>query len=316
MKISILNITKTRTGETELPEQFYEPVRPDLIKRAVLATRSHKRQPYGAKPEAGKRASGYLTKRRNRFRSTYGIGQSRTPRKVMSVRGERFNWEGAIAPQTKGGRRAHPPKAEKNWKQKINIKERRKAIRSAIAATVHKELVMERGHKTPDSYPFIIEDKIENIEKTSELKKTLEKLGFTKELERTKEKKIRAGRGKMRGRKYKKRTGLLIVTSKKCDLEKAAKNILGVTVKEVNKLDTETLAPGTKPGRLTMFTNSSIKRLQEEKLFTKNYKGINVEKKEVEKEKAVIKTPKKAITPKKITKKPVKKTPKKKVRKK
>ena len=103
---------------------------------------------------------------------------------------------------TASGRRAHPPKAEKVWEQKINEKENRKAIRSAMKASVIKEIVKQRGHLIPDYYPFIIEDKIQDLDKTKTLKETLNRLGFDKELKRASKKSIRAGKGKMRGRRH------------------------------------------------------------------------------------------------------------------
>jgi len=141
MELKILNKEAKETGKIKLPEQFKEQVRTDLVKRAVLAIQANNRQRYGASPEAGKRASAYVSKRRRNYKTTYGIGQSRTPRKVMSRSGTRFNWVGAFAPQTVGGRRAHPPKASKIWTQKINTLENRKAIRSALSATIIPEIV-------------------------------------------------------------------------------------------------------------------------------------------------------------------------------
>ena len=91
-----------------------------------------------------------------------------------------------------GGRRAHPPKAEKIWTKKINKTERRKAIRSAIAATIVAELAKKRGHIIPRNYPLVVENKIENINKTKTLKAVLERLGLKEELTRTDIKKIRA----------------------------------------------------------------------------------------------------------------------------
>ena len=111
----------------------------------------------------------------------YGHGISRTPRKILSRRGTQFNWQGALVPNTVGGRRAHPPKAEKNWQEKINKKERRKAIRSAMAATVNKELVAERGHVVPDNYPFVLESGLELLDKTKQIVDALKRLGFEKE---------------------------------------------------------------------------------------------------------------------------------------
>ena len=144
MKLKIFGISKDETGEINLPSQFNEDIRPDLIKRAVLALRSNRRSIYGASPDAGTRASAKLSKRRRQYRGMYGFGISRTPRKILSRRGMRMSWVGAFAPNTVGGRRAHPPKAEKILWKKINKKERRKAIRSAISATMAVEFVKNR----------------------------------------------------------------------------------------------------------------------------------------------------------------------------
>ena len=70
--------------------------------------------------------SAKLSKRRRAYRGSYGFGISRTPRKILSKRGRRLGWVGAVAPNTVGGRRTHPPKAEKIWREEINTKERRK----------------------------------------------------------------------------------------------------------------------------------------------------------------------------------------------
>lgn len=262
-----MSLENKEIGKKELPKQFSEPYHPDLIHRAVLALQSNRRQSYGAFPQAGKRHSAKLSRRRRKYKGAYGLGISRVPRKTMSHRGTRFVWTGAFAPMTVGGRRAHPPKPEKVWKKKINKKENRKAIRSAIAATINKELVENRGHILPKNYPFIIDDDVENIKKTKDVKKILESLGFKEELERAAKKKLRAGVGKLRGRKYRKKKGPLIVVSKECSLLRSLKNIPGVDAVIVNKLNAELLAPGSVPGRLTMFTKAAIERMEKEALF-------------------------------------------------
>ena len=267
MKLKIITKEGTEKGSQDLPSQFNEAFRPDIIKRAVLSLQSIKRQKYGADPKAGIRASAILSKRRKKYRGMYGHGISRTPRKILSHRGTQFNWVGAFAPNTVGGRRAHPPKAEKKWEQKINKKERRKAIRSALAATINKELVTERGHVVPDNYPFVLESGLEILDKTKHVLEFLKKTGFQKELERVAKKTIRAGRGKLRGRKYKKTIGPLIVVSKECKLEKATRNIPGVDIVKVNALNAELLAPGTIAGRATLFTQAALERLDKERLF-------------------------------------------------
>ena len=121
--MKIIDLKGKETGKKDLPKQFKEDIRPDLIKRAFLAIQSHKRQAYGSAPEAGKRASAKLSRRRHKYKGAYGHGISRVPRKILNRSGTRFSWVGAVAPHMVGGRRAHPPKADKIIEQKINKKE-------------------------------------------------------------------------------------------------------------------------------------------------------------------------------------------------
>ncbi len=268
MKLAVLDAAGARKGDVELPRQFSEAIRPDLITRAVHALQAAARQPYGADPEAGKRASAELSRRRRKYRGSYGFGMSRVPRKILSRRGTRMYMVGAFAPGTVGGRRAHPPKAEKQWDQKVNKRENRKAIRSALSATVDAATVKARGHKVPDSYPFLLDSSMIGISKTSEAKKALLALGFKDELARADKTTARAGKGKMRGRKTRRATSLLIVTAEKdVALRKAAANISGVEVVAVHELNAELLAPGTHPGRATLYTKDAIQAMTDGKLF-------------------------------------------------
>ena len=250
-----------------MPAQFTEPVRKDIIKRAVEAIWSHDRQSYSTDPRAGKKASAKLSRRRRDYRGSYGHGISRVPRKIMSKNGTQMNWVGAFAPGTVKGRRAHPPVATKNWSQKINDKERRKAIRSALAATVNKQLVAAHGHALPPQYPFIISTSFETLDKTKSVHEALLKIGLEQELSRASRTKVRAGRGKSRGRRHRTATGPLIVVGGDCKLLTAAKNIAGIDVAQVNRLNAAVLAPGALPGRLTLFTANAIEKLTKEKLF-------------------------------------------------
>ncbi len=267
MKVPIMNIHKTEIGKKELPTCFRTTVRPDLIKRAVLALRANSRQPYGTDPMAGKWQISKVSRRRRDYQTSYGHGISRAPRKVLSRHGTRFSWAGAFAAGTVGGKAAHPPKAEKNWTQKINKKERRLAVQSALTATMCKDLVINQGHIIPEQYPFLIEAKVEEMEKTKEVIAVLEKLGLASELKRASKKKYRGGIARLRGRKYKRAKGPLLVVSGACKLQKAARGIPGVDVVSVKYLNAELLAPGTKPGRLTVFTDAAVDKIITEKLF-------------------------------------------------
>ncbi|HII72268.1 TPA: 50S ribosomal protein L4 [Candidatus Woesearchaeota archaeon] len=277
MKVKVLTPTNTEKGSVELPKVFSEPVREDIIKRAVEVVQANRRQPYGADPRAGKKCSAELSRRRRKYRGSYGHGISRVPRKILSRSGNRMNWVGAFAPGTVGGRRAHAPKALKIWAKKINVKERRKAIRSAIAATVVRDFVEKRGHKMPASYPFALSSDFESLDKTKDVMKALLALGFKAELSRADDHTFRSGRARLRGRKYRKKKGPLVVVSDECPLLLSAENIAGVDVVKVSMLNAELLAPGCVPGRLTLFTEAAIGRLAKDALFTDT---VVVEKKE------------------------------------
>jgi len=273
MKAKILDIHKIEKGTKELPVQFSEQIRWDLIQRAVISLQCERRQAYGVKHGAGLRQVSEVSRRRRDYKGTYGAGISRVPRKIMSRNGTRMNWVGAIAPGTVGGRQAHPPSAERNWSQKINEKENRKAIRCAISATVVSELTKRRGHLVPKEFPFLIDNRIEAVSKTKEVENILNRLGFIHELERTAKSSIRSGSGKHRGRKYHNKIGPLFVVSQNCPLVKSAANIPGVNVVQVQNLNAELLAPGCHAGRLTLWSEGAVDVLAKQGLFMDDYQG-------------------------------------------
>lgn len=267
MKLPIVNQKNEPHGNRALPLQFEEAYRPDLIHRAFVTQRSNERQPYGSDPEAGQRHSSKLSRRRRNYRGAYGMGISRSPRKITSRRGRRLQWAGATAPYTRGGRRAHPPTAEKSWERKINAKELKKALRSAMTATITPLLVEQRGHRLPKDYPFIIASAVEQVSKTKDVLAAFQKWNIADELARAAVKKIRAGKGRKRGRKYKQRIGPLLVVSQDCPLVRAGGNIPGVDVIAVPDLDIQLLAPGGVPGRLTFWTEKALEKIEQGKLF-------------------------------------------------
>ncbi|MBT4334224.1 50S ribosomal protein L4 [archaeon] len=276
MKATILDITGKKKSEITFPSQFNEEIRADLIKKVAVAAQANKRQKYGATHKAGMKHSATVSRRRKDYRGSYGHGISRVPRKVILRRGTRFVWIGAIVSGMVGGRRAHPPKTEKNWDQKINNKERLKAIRSAMAATLNKDMLKESGFST---FEPIVVDKLESINKTKDLLITLNALNLDKELERSREKKIRAGRGTSRGRKYQRKKGPLVVVVNSDSILKAAQNIPGLEIVSVDKLNITLLAPGARAGRLTIWSKGALEKLEKEQLFT----GKKVAVKKIEK---------------------------------
>jgi large subunit ribosomal protein L4e len=246
MKAQVKSLEGGVSKDIDLPEMFSEEYRPDLIKKAVMALQSVRRQPHGTDPFAGIRSS------------AVGWGSGRGSSHVPRIRnGSRA----AKVPQAKGGREAHPPKVAKILVKEINQKEKQKAFRSAVAASINAELIKGRGHTFNGAVPIVFEDKFEAIGKTSDLITVLTTAGIYSDIERAKDsKKVRAGRGKMRGRRFKQRKSLLIVTADKPLL--AARNLSGVDVVTIDSLNVEHLAPGMLAGRLTVWTESALVRLE------------------------------------------------------
>ena len=246
----VFNLEGKAVGKIALPAVFATPLRPDVIKRAVLAMQSNRLQPQGRDRMAGKRTTA-------ESRGT-GQGIARLPRRKTG------GGRAAFAPGTVGGRQGHPPMSEKRIVRKISKKEKRLALFSAIAATASKETVARRGHSIEDvlQIPLVVTSELEALQKTKEVEETLIRLGVLSELFRVKEsRKVRAGRGKSRGRKMKQGVGPLIIVAENGGIKEAGRNIPGVDVVSVVDLNVEILAPGTHPGRLTIWTSNAIEKL-------------------------------------------------------
>ena len=245
MQATIRNLDGEEDGSVDLPDVFSNTVRKDLIKRAVLAAQANRKQDYGADDYAGMRTSAESP--------GSGRGMAHVPR---------TNGQAARVPQAVGGRKAHPPKEEKDRSLDINDKERKKAVRSAVAATADADLVAERGHEFDEEadLPLVVSDDFEDLVKTKEVVSFLESVGVDADIERAEENKtIRAGQGTTRGRKYKTPKSILFVTSD--EPSKAARNLAGADVATADEVNAEDLAPGAHPGRLTVWTESAVEEV-------------------------------------------------------
>lgn len=255
-KVNVYSLKGEVTDEIELPEIFEEAYRPDVIKRAVISSQTARIQPWGANPMAGKRTT------------AESFGSGRGVAMVPRVKGSS---KAGFVPQAIGGRKAHPPRVNTIYHEKINKKERVLAIRSAIAATADKDLVAERGHKVEDleQVPFIVDDELETIKTAKETREIFKDLGIMDDILRAKKgRKIKSGKGKLRGRKYRTPKGPLVVVGNDRGIKLGARNHAGVEVVEVENINAELLAPGTHAGRLTIYTKSAIEKLAD--LFQQN----------------------------------------------
>jgi large subunit ribosomal protein L4e len=262
MKTHILHITGEKGKEISLPSAFSSSVREDIVAKVIEAKKT--RQPYAPSPVGGKQhsAAGKIQHTRHAWKTMQGRGISRVPRKIMSRRGSQFNWRGAEIPSAVGGRRAHPPKAISMINTKrINKKEMALAFKSALAATGDEKLVAKRYERLKDKklsgLPLVVEDKITKL-KAKNLIESLKKiLGDVLFMVAIKQRKVRSGKGKLRGRKYRKNLGLLFVVGNKEELKT---NL--IDVKNVKSLNVTDLANGG-VGRLTMYTESAINEIGE-----------------------------------------------------
>ena len=263
-KAHVVSVEGKRLSEMELPRQFSSEIDSGLIKRAVLAIQSAGVQLKYPSPLAGRsNTAAYVGSRgKPTMYRTINVGHARKPR-LKNRRGLLYGRVAGI-PATVGGPKAHPPKATKISEEKINRKEKQKATESAIAATADGNLAKARGHIFDGkvTFPLVVESRLEELDKTSKVVGAFVALGVIADVEKAKaKKKLRAGKGKKRGRKHKSRKSILIVANDSSKVFKAARNLEGVDVVSVGGLNADLLAPGAQPGRLTVWTESAIKAL-------------------------------------------------------
>lgn len=252
MKAILYDMQGVKKGDVELPVLFAAPIREDLVAKYVEADKFEQMQPYAPYKEAGKRhsASGTISHRRHEWKGHYGKGIARLPRKTMWRRGVQFYWVGAEVANTRGGRRAHPPSVV-HRPRKVNAKEKKQAWQSAFAATLNATWIRKRyATLAAAPEPAVVESL---PAKTQTMHATLRAIFGNAVDKAFKQKEVRAGRGKSRGRKYKENAGLLLVTGKDEHIKCA-----GVDVKEARNVKIADLYP---LGRLTLYTKQSLGEL-------------------------------------------------------
>jgi large subunit ribosomal protein L4e len=256
MKAAVRGIDGNEAGSVELPVVFDTPYRPEVIHKVYVNVASHGYQRQGRYPGAGENVSA-------ESRNT-GLGIARLAR----ARGEGFPRAGQAAgvAGVRHGRVAHPPESWKKIYKKINQKEKQLGLCSAIAATSRRDLVEGRGHKVAKDVklPIVVSNEIESVAKAKELKNALVALGLGDDLVRAAVKKVRSGTARRRGRTARTGTSALIVVG---DGAKATgiTSIPGIVVKTAREISVLDLAPGSKPARLTIFSQNALEHLKEVK---------------------------------------------------
>jgi large subunit ribosomal protein L4e len=252
--MSVTNILETdgsNRSTITLPAVFQTPYRPEVIQKVYNNLNSYTFQRQGRYPAAGQMVSA-------ESRNT-GLGIAR----IARARGEGFPRAGQAAgvASVRHGRLAHPPVSWKNIYKKVNKKEKLLALCSAIAATTNSELIKRRGHKIKDEIqlPIVVSNEIESVVKSKDLEKILFNLGLEEDLKRTF---IR------RNKSYHKNSinrrsalSVLILVGNDEKIGRLSNSLPGITVKSVKSVSVLDLAPGSKPVRLTIFSENAIKEL-------------------------------------------------------
>ena len=243
----------TVVAEVQLPEVFLAPVRSDLVNTVFANLNKNRRQAYGVDQRAGMEYNA----------ESWGPGRAvaRVPR--VSGSGTHRSGQGAFANSCRGGRMFNPTTVWRRLHRKVNLNQRRHAVASAVAASAIPSLVLARGHRINQvpEIPLVVDSL--QVSKTKELLKMLNMLGCEEELSTIVEnKKVRPGVGKARNRKFKVKKGPLIVFDNgSVNVKKAARNIPGVEVCHVERLNLLQLCPGGHLGRFVIWTKDAFEKL-------------------------------------------------------
>lgn len=229
MKTNIYSLDGKVLKELSLPHLFSEPVRDDLIKRAVLSDESKTYQPKGAYRWAGLETSAKYRGRKEMFGAVKNKGIPHLPHEVLP--GGQLGKVKRV-PHSVKGRRAHPPKPEKILVEEMNKREYLKALKSALAAS---------------SSRIILDNSFESLKKTREVVAVFDSLKLSASI----------SHAKRNGAK-----GPLVVFASSVPALKAARNISGVDAVTTSELKVRHLAPGCKAGRTTIFTENSLDALE------------------------------------------------------
>jgi len=253
--ISVYNDKAEASGTSiQLPAVFKAPIRPDIVSFVQQQMSLNRRQPYAVSKKAGHQTSA----------ESWGTG--RAVARIPRVRGGGTHRSGqaAYGNMCRGGRMFAPTKIWRRWQRKINVNQKRYALCSAIAASGIPSLVMSKGHlinEVPEM-PLVVSDKVQEFTKTKEAVALLRRLRAWSDVQKVyKTRRFRAGKGKMRNRRRTAKLGPLVIYGKDAGLTKAFRNIPGVSLVSVNKLNLLKLAPGGHVGRFVIWTESAFERL-------------------------------------------------------
>ncbi|KAI6107936.1 ribosomal protein L4 domain-containing protein [Pisolithus sp. B1] len=239
-----------------LPAVLTAPIRLDVVAQVHKSLAKNKRQAYAVSEKAGHQTSA----------ESWGTGRAvaRIPR--VGGGGTHRSGQGAFGNMCRGGRMFAPTKTWRKWHVKVNQNQRRFATVSALAASALPSLVLARGHRIEETQevPLVISSAAESFTKTKEAVTLLKTINaYADVVKVSNSRRLRAGKGKMRNRRYRQRRGPLVVYNEDNGIVKAFRNLPGVELVNVRRLNLLQLAPGGHIGRFIIWTEGAFALLDE-----------------------------------------------------
>ncbi|KAI9296185.1 hypothetical protein K502DRAFT_302661 [Neoconidiobolus thromboides FSU 785] len=252
--VNVYDESNALVGEVPMQAVFKVDIRPYLIQHVHTNMAKNKRQPYAVSEKAGHQTSA----------ESWGTGRAvaRIPR--VSGGGTHRAGQAAFGNMCRGGRMFAPTKIWRKWHVKTNLNTRRVATASAIAATAVAPLLLARGHRIEQipEVPLVVSSSVEKLQKTKEAVTVLKALNAYNDVVKVaNSRSIRAGKGKLRNRRHRQRRGPLVIYNKDEGITRAFRNLPGVELANVNKLNLLQLAPGGHCGRFVIWTQDAFKAL-------------------------------------------------------
>ncbi|EGR27166.1 hypothetical protein IMG5_201070 [Ichthyophthirius multifiliis] len=255
------NETKKQVGSVALPVVFTAPIRVDIVQRVHTDLNKNRRQVHGVKiSKKGTAGMGHSAE-------SWGTGRAvaRIPR--VGGSGTNRSGQGAFGNQCRKGRMFAPLKTFRRIHRRVNVNQKRHAVASALAASALVPLVLARGHRVSNiqELPYVFDDALENFEKTKQA------VAFLKELELTmmflkllKPKPQELVKVNLETEDINLEEVLqLFMENENATPTRALRNIPGVDVCNVNRLNLLQLAPGGHVGRFVIWTKSAFVKLNQ-----------------------------------------------------
>ncbi|KIY66208.1 hypothetical protein CYLTODRAFT_444848 [Cylindrobasidium torrendii FP15055 ss-10] len=254
--VSIRAASGEASGSLPLPAVLTAPIRLDVVAQVHKSIAKNKRQAYAVSVKAGHQTSA----------ESWGTGRAvaRIPR--VGGGGTHRSGQAAFGNMCRGGRMFAPNRTWRKWHVKVNQNQRRFATVSALAASALPSLVLARGHRIEqiEEVPLVISSAAESFKKTKEAVALLQGLNaYTDVIKVSNSRKLRAGRGKSRNRRHRQRRGPLVVYNEDNGIVKAFRNLPGVEIVNVRRLNLLQLAPGGHLGRFVIWTEGAFGLLDE-----------------------------------------------------